>query len=516
MTENQYKKLCEACDHILLAQGSTVERVAIQWLHVIREHPVLLGNYQGLFEAKSRLSLFLHKWFHSLRNLMVLVRELLRALYTSGPSWFGQQDYPENADIIFVSHLLNDSQVGESSDFYFGDLPQDLAEKGYSVVIALINHTGQQVVSLTEHRKDNNLYRMIFPNSLNISQEIGLWWRLRKQASRLSKQAKIETDGFLRNVILRAFQEALSSDPLSNLRRGLQIENLVARVKPAAIIVTYEGYSWERVAFSFSRKAKADIRCIGYQHAAVFRLQHAIRRNLLDKYNPDLILTAGLVGKKMLERSGGLSGTPISVLGSNRTFKRTGLNGDSLMTPVMAERTINSVCLVLPEGIATECHLLFDFSLECAKRTPEIKFIWRLHPIINFESLIAQNPKLGSLPSNIYLSTTTLNKDIDQSRWVLYRGTTTVSATVMAGLRPIYLQLPGEMTIDPLYELDVWRSRIKSVSDFNQTIQVDSDCSCGLLDPDLKLAQEYCNEFYTPANVHALIKLLPNIDRVSK
>jgi hypothetical protein len=71
VTEDQYKKLCEACDHILLAQGSTVERVAIQWLHVISEHPALLDNYQGLFEAKSGLSLLLHKWFYSLRNLIV-------------------------------------------------------------------------------------------------------------------------------------------------------------------------------------------------------------------------------------------------------------------------------------------------------------------------------------------------------------------------------------------------------------------------------------------------------------
>ena len=510
MTEDQYKKLCEACDYLLLASNSTVERVAIPWLHVIREHPLFLVNYQDLFEVKSRLNLLLDNFLHNLRNWLALFRGLLRALHSSGQSWFGRQYFPQNADIIFVSHLLNDSQVGESSDFYFGDLPNELAKNGYSVVIALVNHTGKKATSLTEQWDDNNPYRVIFTNSLHISQEFGLWWRLKKESSRLTKLANIQTGQFLRNLIFRASREALSSGSLSNLRLGCQIKNLVTRVKPTAIVVTHEGHSWERLAFFLARSAMAEIRCIGYQHAAVFRLQYAIRRSLLRGYNPDFILTGGMVGKDMLERSLGLNGISISVLGSSRTFKRSVLNGDSLTAMITSERIINSVCLVLPEGDMAECHLLFDFSLECAERMPEIKFIWRLHPLVNFKSLIEINPKLGNLPTNVSLSTTTLNDDIAQSRWVLYRGTTAVVAAVMAGLRPIYLQLLGEMTIDPLYELDVWKSKITCVSDFKITIQKDIDCSSDLLDKDIKLAQEYCDKFFTPIDANALINLLPN------
>ena len=42
MSAGQYLALCEACDRVLLAPDATIERVAVPWLHVIREHPVFL------------------------------------------------------------------------------------------------------------------------------------------------------------------------------------------------------------------------------------------------------------------------------------------------------------------------------------------------------------------------------------------------------------------------------------------------------------------------------------------
>ena len=46
MTEDEYKKLCSMCDSILLDDSSALERIAIPWLNVIREHPVFLKQYE--------------------------------------------------------------------------------------------------------------------------------------------------------------------------------------------------------------------------------------------------------------------------------------------------------------------------------------------------------------------------------------------------------------------------------------------------------------------------------------
>ena len=75
------------------------------------------------------------------------------------------------------------------------------------------------------------------------------------------------------------------------------------------------------VALAAARSAHPNVyMCIGYQHAAVFRLQHAIRRSLASANTiPIRILTAGEVSSTPTGKSStGLEGIPISVLGSNR------------------------------------------------------------------------------------------------------------------------------------------------------------------------------------------------------
>jgi len=246
------------------------------------------------------------------------------------------------------------------------------------------------------------------------------------------------------------------------------------------------------------------VRCIGYQHAALFRLQHAIRRNLAREYNPDHILTAGAISKAQLESAPGLQGISISVLGSNRTFKGATINGVRPIHPDQVEQLDNSACLVIPEGIASECYLLFEFSLACAQKCSDIQFIWRLHPVVTFKSLLAQNPKLRNLPRNIVLSQSTLEEDIARCRYALYRGTTAIVQAVAAGLRPIYLQLPDEMTIDPLYELKGWRTYVKTIEDFRRVIRRDQDRLVADSESEFRFAEGYCSDFFKSLNPSAL------------
>ncbi len=510
MNEEQYRELCEACDHVLLAPDSTIERVAIQWLHVIREHPVILANYVNLFAPTKRVKSIAHQWLRGLRNWAAWFRQLGRALCSDGQSWFGPKELPGRIDVLFVSHLLNASHAGQVDDFYFGSLPNELIMQGRSVAIALINHSGQPSATLADKWKESTVPRVVLSSSLGILEEVDLLWRLKKESFRLRKLAKKETAGLFWKVLVRASQETLSSSSLTTLRMAKQIGALAAKLKPEVIVVTHEGHAWERLAFAAARSAVPELRCIGYQHAALFRLQHAIRRNLAGEYNPDHILTAGIAAKVQLERAPGLKGIPISVMGSNRsptvaTTSKPGCTRDHRQ----AKQPDDPTCLVLPEGIASECHLLFGFSLACAQAFPEIQFIWRLHPVMTYESLVAQNSMLRKLPRNILLSQATLAEDFAQSHWTLYRGTTAVIQAVMAGLRPIYLHLPGELAIDPLYELEVWRTSVTNISEFGRTIRLDVDTCEELQESNLELARKHCESFYLPSDIGALTALIP-------
>ena len=510
LNEQQYRAVCETCDRILLAPDSTIERVAIPWLHVIREHPVVLANYIDLFEPVKGFKAIGHKWWRVFRRMIYWLRQIGRFLRSRGKPWFGPEYLPSAIDVLFVSHLVSASHVGQAEDFYFGGLPNEIVCDGHTAVIALINQSGQPAVHFADKWKGCAVQRVVLSGSLHLLEEVTLRHRLKKESLRLAKLAKKADPGLLRCVLARASEEALSDASTTTLRMATQISALAARLQPKAIIVIHEGHAWERVVFAAARSVHPNVRCIGYQHAAIFRLQHAIRRNLAREYNPDQILTAGTVGKGQLERAPGLNVIQISVLGSNRISKRDSVICQRPLHQGQAKPSDNSKCLVLPEGIPSECHLLFEFSLDCAQAYPEIQFIWRLHPLMTHESLATKNPRLRKLPKNIELSQATLEEDIVRCRYALYRGTTAIVQAVVAGLRPIYLQLPNEMTIDPLYELRDWRVNVSTISEFRSVFNSDNDSSLCISKSEAQTAIKYCENIFLPFDHKALLESLGN------
>lgn len=508
LNEEQYRSLCEASDRILLAQDSTDERVAIPCLHVVREHPAFLSNYTEASNSARCIKEISCKWLRFLRSRVRWLLQLGRAARSEGKLWFAPEELSAKIDVLFVSHLINESYAGREEDFYFGEVPSELAANGYSVAITLVNFSRKPARYIANKCKLSLVPRIILSDSLAISDEATIRSRLKKESLRLRILAKKEFPGLAQRVFEQASEESLSGGAHLNLRMAKQIGALVAKLQPKVIVVIHEGHAWERLAFSAARSAHSNVLCIGYQHAAVFRLQHAIRRSLAPKYNPDQILTAGDVSGAQLKSSLGLEGIPISVLGSNRRFTGRTTNPERQTHRDVGDYSAARVCLVLPEGIVSECHLMFEFSMLCARVNPEIQYIWRLHPAMSFESLKAKNPKLRSPPGNIFLSKVTLEQDISRSRWALYRGTTAIVQAVVAGLRPIYLQSPGELTIDPLYELDIWRLSVKSVSEFHQAILPNDETSNIELESDIEQAQKYCEIFFTPLDVDKLIVLI--------
>jgi hypothetical protein len=502
LNEEQYRLLCEACDRVLLANDSTIERVSIKWLHVIREHPVFLINYVDLFQLKKNIWRRLLTCWKAFHNKLRWLRHLAIALKPNQKNLSELDQLPADVDVLFVSHLLNASQAGQEEDFYFGEIPNQLVAQGYKVAIVLINHSGQSSKALNHKWNLCTVERIVLPNHFRVSELVAIYRRLKLESLRLEVLARKESFGLLRRVIKRASQEALSDGTLTTLRFYEQMRSLAFKLKPKTIVVTHEGHAWERMAFAAARSAVPEVKCIGYQHAALFRLQHAIRRSLTTQFNPDQILTVGDVSMKQLKLTPGLEGIPIAIIGSNRSPKNTLVQ--TAKSLAHKRGSYQKTCLVIPEGIASECYLLFEFSIVCAQALPEIKFIWRLHPILTFESLVSHYPMLKGIPSNIELSCNTLEEDIGRSRWSLYRGTTAIVQATVAGLKPIYLASPGELTIDPLYELEVWRETVVSILDFTNVINSDSDADSTCLKSNASklFATQYCKNFFKPIDLN--------------
>jgi hypothetical protein len=140
INSERYKLLCKACDDVLLDSSSTPECVSISWLHVIREQPVLLKSYQGIFSSNSfartckecllkiiRLSL----WFKKITISLLTIKFDSKYKF--------QQEY--QVDYLFVSHLLNNSEYDSGKDFYFSDTFSRLLDANKTSLVALINQT---------------------------------------------------------------------------------------------------------------------------------------------------------------------------------------------------------------------------------------------------------------------------------------------------------------------------------------------------------------------------------------
>lgn len=498
MNEKQFQTLTEECDALLTQASHSLRRVSIAWLHVIREHPTFLKHYEKVFDGSGIATRC--QWLGIKRVLVEsarALRQLARGLKVTIISCFKGGYQKTHADIIIVSHLLNTQQKTIDSDIYFGDLPETLIKHGYKVTQILIDQTNHS--NKAEYQmlpSQIGLNRLVLPNSLGFLAELKMLFGLLRESSLL--MPKVDDGSIKSRIRIAAAAEALSSASFNAMRIALQVSDIAKQSNAKLVMTTFEGHAWERAVFLQTRKHSPETRSAGYQHSTLFRLQHGLRRFLSSASDPDIVFTSGELALQVLSSSLGGSGQLVTNLGSLRAGKRLTLSASE-----EAAREQQPSCLVIPEGLDYETAFMFKFSINCALRLPHIRFIWRLHPVLPFSSLLKKYAFLATLPPNITLSSSSLEEDAKQAKWVLYRGSSAVISSVMAGAGPIYLSLNGEMTLDPLFS-DLQHPVISTEEQFIHLVQ-DTDYPSKA---QLQSIIEYCNGVFSTLRPEVLLKCL--------
>lgn len=447
----KYRKICKACDEILLDSKANEVTTAIPFLHVIREHPIFLKQYEELFNIRKKNTSNLNIVLKT-KSLFIYSSDLLVKTFSKNKYWNTSHPINDNYDYIIISHFLNISHAGKIKDFYFDELPAFLHKKGVRVLVVLINHTtfSSRFIAKKWDLK-NETPRVILTKNLGLVNELKCFVKFIRESKRLKKRSKEEKDKIKKQIFQIASRQFVPT--INNLKLSKQFYKLFEKTNTKRVITTHEGHAWERLLFANSRKVNPNTICIGYQHALIFKEQYAIKRNLQKIYNPNLILASGIIGKNNLESSNNLKGVDFYLFGSNRFFE---------VKKEFVESVPNKTILVIPEAIYSECVLLFEYSIKCATLMPETTFIWRLHPLMNFEQIKFSNIDFQNLPINIVLSNSSIELDISKSQFVLYRGSTAVVTSALHGLRPIYLNVDGEMTIDPLFSINYYKFNVNT------------------------------------------------------
>jgi hypothetical protein len=464
-------------DKILNHKESNHCIVANPYLHILRNHPEFLKVYNTSQVEKLWLSI---------RSKLIFLVRIFQSMFN------GKYDYLYNEsvkfDVLFVSHLTNEQQLLKGDDVYFSDLTDQLLGHGVSSGISLIKHTKVNKHKILNGWIGSKIPRFILSSSLNFLTEVNLYLAQKKTKRQLKSILEdLRIDEKLAKDILRYH---LSSGTLNSHRVAKQVADIVRKTGAKFVVTTYEGHAWERLVYYYVRKINPNIKCLGYQHAAIFKHQHAIKRSLGNEYDPDIILTSGLISKDIFKQWQ-LKGSEVVCMGSPKHLKPNITTGK------------NQSCLVVPEGFVSECLILFNISLEYAKQHRSQRFIWRLHPLLSFKKLKKQSSIFKNLPDNITLSEANLEDDINQCDSVLYRGSTAVVNAINVGLKPIYYRKSAdELSIDPIYTHKKGKSIVHNQEELGLALDRDIDAKT------MQSLQDFAQDFYTPLNVNIFLKAL--------
>ena len=457
MTEGDYAELCAACDRLLRSPATSLERVAVPLLHVINEHPAGLRQYEPVLQQAQPESLPL-----ALRRQSRALARVARALMSGARTL----PAPATATVLIVSHLTSPAQLASPDDFYFGALQRLLQERGVRSFLVLVDHLRDEAARRTCQAQLREGTRRLLPRLVPAVIEAQLWRRCREAARRLRREALACSSAPELALAVLAGQHVLLGTTAANLRLHAAIRDLCRRLRPDIIITTHEGDACERMIWHAARASERPPLCVGYQHTRLTQRAHAIRRTIGPSpqgCDPDVILTLGETSHARLAQSPQLQPVQLITYGSHRR---------ATTAPIFSRGYRPRGCLVLPDADETECVILFAFAADCARRDPDLEFVFRPHPATDFKSLQDRYATLRSLPTNVTIgSASALEEECRRSRYCLYRGSSAALHAVLLGLKPFYVARAGELSFDPLFELREWRETVHSPQQFQEGVR---------------------------------------------
>lgn len=416
--------------------------VSISSLNIIKHHP----EYTKKIDQVRNVIILKILIINFLRSIKSLLKIFIK----------NKKIKKEKIDVLIISHLTNTNQLKYNKDLYFGNLEKILLKKKLKVKKLFINHT-----------KFEHFNNKIQSNKIIISRSIPFYFELiifKKRIYEFFKLIKIlifSNDKILKKIIKRSLISLFEEETLFALRLKFQVERYLKIFDPNYMITTYEGYGWERLCFKVAKKYKKKIKCIGYQHTPIIHNNTSIFWKIKSNYNPDFIWCSDKESFKALKKKF----KDVFLIGNLKN------ENNSTSSKNYINKSKKTTCLVIPEGLNQECLRLINFTIQFSRLYKSINFIWRFHPITDVKKILKivnyENKK-----KNIIISKAkNLHDDIKKSKFVLYRGSSTVIEAVKKGVFPLYLNFNDGINVDILRQFTRSKNYVNEFKDlvlFNQ------------------------------------------------
>ena len=418
LDSERFKLLAAVLDSILLSRVNSISRLSNSLLTFVRPSVTDLGQYHILSLKYSTARLILLAFSKLPPLLFLSVRSLIAS--------FRPLSLPSSpSHCLLISYLLDSQTLSNEDDFYYNCIQPMLHSAGHGASLLYINSIPGRS-SLRRTRKVDNKY--VLPTIPPFHIFVNALLRSLSDSFSLALESLMEPSPFRARALVLSAINSISSSSILNTARSLLISSTVVQCQPRFLFLLYEGHPWERAAIASSRRANPNIFILAYQHATLFPYQHSIQRPLSATSEPDVILTSGLTSHKTLFQaySDSSSSPSLCLIGSPR-----------YLAPQLDVNHSNFAhrILLLPDGNPLECQYFLRLAVELSQKLPSIDIVIRFHPLVDVSNVYAQlNPDQSVIPSELCISSSTLQSDIASSSHAIYSGSSSIAAAAVSGL----------------------------------------------------------------------------------
>ena len=436
----------------LLRESSTHLSVKGNGLLVARhpippEQKVLFQALRNQFDLKSPS--YSKILFASIYSSFLEIGETLSLVILKTVFFLYYRSIKKNSFAVLFKSWAFDIPTVDTQDFYFGALPNEVHKHKISTGVLL--DTGKSIpfwklgkrlaaeFTLINSIKKSKDYRRL-PEYLWTSWYAPLLIFIDQLCGALELKRLSNTSNNVRRILVSAASiECLRAATRQQILIAHRVCKAVNTLKTEKVVLLWEGQPWELLTTHLLRKLSPAVAIIGYQHAPIFPHSLEILEPMRNT-TPNVLFTSSEHYEAQLKNN----------------YLQTMSNAMTLGTIKYAERDVPSQIklpiktILLAPSTADEATRLLALASAFALKSPDFKFILRLHPAVRYKF---------SPTNSIALSFgKTLEHDLSVSSFLIYEGSSVVYDAILRGLKPFHLKYQDLYESDPLYELHEWKN----------------------------------------------------------
>ena len=349
----------------------------------------------------------------------------------------------KQSNIIFISHATQENLSRGLSDEFFALMPKYYQSKKHKVTILYTNHgklSYSKKINILKSSKEI-IFINLMPKFLKPQEFITYIVKMLHLASNcliLNSRMK-HSSPIYSAIMLQAAKNFFNRDTYSNYLLSIRLQSYLKPEPPYAIFLTFEGHSYEQYLIESVISKAPNIKFVLYQHSPIVPDHFGVIAFLKSNQNILRIYTTGITYLKYLRK---ISNIPkYKVIGSQKYV-------NSIKTNVEIKK---QTVLLIPDG--GEIHSTIKFlrlGIYLQKLEPKYAYVLRLHPHLKENTLIKVFLFLLNNCYQITISDNSLQTDLGNANYVIFRGSTVGVQSLNAGVIRVFFGNPKQSGLNAL------------------------------------------------------------------